>query len=65
MPRSEQGRKNANAIKARYTKENTTQQSIKFNNKTDADILAWLEHIPNKQGYIKELIRKDIKRDTD
>ena len=65
MGRTEQGRKNANAIKARYTKENTTQQSLKFNKKTDADILAWLEHIPNKQGYIKELIRKDIKRDTD
>ena len=33
---------------------------IKLNLKTDADILEQLEKVGNKQGYIKELIRKDI-----
>ena len=27
---------------------------------TDADILEWLNQKPNKTGYLKELIRKDI-----
>lgn len=44
---------------ARYDKENTKGLYLKFNKKTDADILDFLEDIPNKQGYIKELIRKD------
>lgn len=34
---------------------------IKLNKDNDADILAHLETVPNKQGYIKQLIRKDIK----
>lgn len=28
----------------------------------DADIIAKLDGLPNKNGYIKSLIRKDIKR---
>lgn len=44
---------------AQYDKENTKGLYLKLNKKTDADILKFLETIPNKQGYIKELIRKD------
>lgn len=44
----------------KYDKENTTQIKMKLNNKTDSDILEQLNKQPNKQGYIKELIRKDI-----
>ena len=66
MGRTEQGKLNAALSKAKYAKEYTTQQSFKLNRKTDADILKWLESIPNKQGYIKALIREDMKkRDTD
>ena len=35
---------------------------IKLNKDNDADILDWLEQQPNKQGYIKQLIRKDMKK---
>ena len=35
---------------------------LKLNKKTDADILAKLDETENKQGYIKHLIREDIKR---
>lgn len=45
---------------AKYDKINTTQVNLKLNNNTDADILNKLENVPNKQGYIKELIREDI-----
>lgn len=47
---------------ARYDKVNTTQFKMKLNTKTDADVLDWLDKQPNKQGKIKELIRKEIKR---
>ena len=44
----------------RYDKENTVQVKLKLNIKTDSDILEKLDSEPNKQGYIKELIRADI-----
>lgn len=45
---------------ARYDSANTVQISIKLNRKTDADILARLEREPNRQSYIKSLIRADM-----
>lgn len=44
---------------AKYDRENTKQILLKLNINTDSDILEFLEG-KNKQGYIKELIRKDI-----
>lgn len=37
---------------------------IKFvlNKNIDADIIDWLGTKPNKQGYIKELIRRDMEQ---
>lgn len=49
-----------NSIK--YDKENTKRVFIKLNKNTDKDILDHLDSIQNKQGYIKELIRKDMKQ---
>lgn len=48
---------------AKYDKENTVRLSLKLNLKTDSDILAKLESVESKQGYIKALIREDIERD--
>jgi hypothetical protein len=45
---------------AKYDKKNTKQMVLKLNLNTDADILAHLETLQNKQGYIKDLIRKDL-----
>lgn len=45
----------------KYDQEKTKAVTLKFNKMTDADILKQLESCTNKQGYIKELIRKDIK----
>ena len=44
----------------KYDKNATKKILLKLNKNTDADILARLEEVPNKQGYIKELIRRDM-----
>lgn len=45
---------------ARFDREKCTRVYIKLVNNTDADIIAHLDSLPNKQGYIKALIRADI-----
>lgn len=47
---------------ARYDAACTKQIKLKLNTKTDADILDLLNRKDNMQGYIKTLIREDIKR---
>lgn len=46
----------------RYQTTHTRQIGFKLNLKYDKDILDKLDAVENKQGYIKDLIRKDIKR---
>ena len=48
----------------KYDKEHTKQILLKLNKGTDADILQKLDEVDNKQGYIKGLIRDDIKSET-
>lgn len=48
----------------KYDSAHTVQIKLKLNRKTDADILELLGRVPNKQGYIKDLIRADMKRGT-
>lgn len=45
---------------AKYDAANTTGVYLKLNLKTDSDILEKLSSVPNRQGYIKQLIRQDI-----
>ena len=54
-----EARKRANA---RSDKKNTRQIKLKLMKSTDADVLAKLDSVENKTGYIRELIRKDIGR---
>lgn len=44
----------------RYNAKNTTLIQLRLNYKTDADILARLDQVESKAGYIKDLIRRDI-----
>lgn len=46
----------------RYDRANTTRYQLKLNNKTDRDIIEKLNTVENKQGYIKECIRKDLEQ---
>ena len=48
--------------KDKYDKANTVQVKLKLNRKTDKEIIEALERSGNKQGYIKELIRADLKK---
>lgn len=48
--------------KMKYDAKATKQLMLKLNLTTDADILAKLDAVGNKQGYIKELIRADLNR---
>ena len=54
----------SNAVKravARYDKANIKGIYIKLHKVKDSDIITKLETVKNKQGYIKKLIREDIK----
>lgn len=46
----------------KYNKNNVRQIKLNLNIKTDADVIAALDAVENKQGYIKELIRKDMQK---
>lgn len=50
---------------AKYDAKATKQIKLKLNISTDADILERLDEVDNKQGYIKELIRRDISRGSE
>ena len=44
----------------KYNQNNTKIINLRLNNKTDADVIEWLEKQDNKAGYIKRLIREDM-----
>ena len=44
----------------KYDAKNTKQYHMKFNLNTDAELIKWLDSQQNIQGYIKELIRRDM-----
>ena len=48
---------------AKYEREKTRSIKIKLTKSTDADILRKLDDVGNKQGYIKALIRADLKKE--
>jgi len=45
----------------KYEAENCVRLNLKLNKKTDADVLTRLAAVGNKNGYIKDLIRADIR----
>lgn len=46
----------------KYDAENTRQVNLKLNRRIDEDVLEKLDSVPSKQGYIKRLIRADLKK---
>lgn len=49
---------------ARFQATHTTRIVMNLNHNTDADILRKLETVSSKQGYIKNLIREDLRKDS-
>ena len=39
--------------------------TVKFNRRTEADLVEWIEGVEKKQTYIKALIRKDMENNRD
>ena len=46
----------------RYDKKNIKRITFSFNIKTEMELLEHLENQSNKQGYIKQLIKNDMKK---
>ena len=57
MTKTTEAQKKANA---KYDKENTVKKIIKLNKNTDKDIIQYLNTLPNFQGEIKRLIRREL-----
>ena len=45
-----------------YQKDNIKQVKFTLNKNTDQDIIKKLDTVQNKNGYLKDLIRQDIKK---
>lgn len=43
-----------------YIQKNIVTINLRLNRSTDAELIAFLERQPNKNGYLKELIKKDM-----
>lgn len=48
------------AAHVKYQKANVKQYTLKFIINTEGDMIEHLEKQPNKAGYIKALIKKDM-----
>lgn len=61
MPRSEESKKKQLEYGKRYDAKNKVNCGMRLSKIYDADIIEWLKQFPSRQGYIKELIREDMK----
>lgn len=44
-----------------FNKKNIKQIMLKFNKEKDADIIEYLQIVPNVTDYVRNLIREDIR----
>lgn len=45
---------------ADWMTDNTKMNAIRLSKNQDSDLIAFLDSQPNKAGYLKELIKKDM-----
>lgn len=50
------------AYQVEFQKNNTTRIRFQLNNEYDADIIEFMNTLSNKNGYLKELVREDMKK---
>ena len=64
MTESKNAKKNALPanVKARkkYMAENTKLFGVLFNKKTDADVIAFFESVPNKTDFVRQCIKEKM-----
>lgn len=63
MARKKSGQFDQAAYISQYHKEHHVRVGIILNKERDADVIEHLGTKPSKSGYIKQLIRKDMKSD--
>lgn len=49
---------------ARYERENLMRVMVKFNRKTEPELVERMEEQENRAGYLKRLVKDDIERDA-
>ena len=57
----EYSKQTKHAAQSKFKKNNIKRTVIDLHNENDADIIAKLASEKNRQGYLKQLIRDDIK----
>ncbi len=50
---------------AKYERENLLRVMVKFNRKTEPELVERVEQQESKAGYLKRLVKEDIERDGD
>ena len=58
----EYAKRTSYASSTKYEKDNVKRYVVKLVVNTEQDIIDWLEEQDNKAGYIKRLIRDDMKK---
>ena len=51
--------------KRRYDKKNVVRVSVAFNRSTEPELVDYIESIDNKSGYIKDLLKAEMKKRED
>lgn len=57
---TDKAKKNKNEYIKKYKREKCVHICLQLNKETDADIIERLSQVPNKCGYIKQLVREEI-----
>ena len=47
-----------------YNRSNYRSFSVRFNNSSEKEVIAWLESRESVKGYIEQLIREDMAKQT-
>lgn len=63
MPRKKSGEFDQSRYVQNYIKDNVVMKKVGFNKQHDADILDWIEGVPESFAtYVKRLIRQDMEK---
>lgn len=61
LNKSTKAYRNKLAYTQEFTKQNYRQINLMLHKENDADIIEFLDSLPNKNGYLKDLIRHNMK----
>lgn len=65
MGLSDNAKKNKREYTAKWTRENTYTFSFRLTKHIDGDLIDFIKKIPNKNAYIKSLLKEELKKSID